>query len=131
MEIFFKATAAVLIVVILAQVFEKQERHLTVLLTVAVCSMVGMIAFSFLEPVLDFLRELEAMAQLQEDMLAILLKLVGVGITAEIAALICSDASSGSLGKSLQFLASAVILYLSIPIFNAFFAMIREILGEL
>ena len=84
-----------------------------------------------LEPVLDFLRELETLGDLQGDMLGILLKAVGIGLVSEIAGLVCTDAGNGSLGKTLQMLGSAVILYLSLPIFTAMLELIREILREL
>ena len=64
-------------------------------------------------------------------MLGILLKAVGIGLVSEIAGLVCNDAGNGSLGKTLQMLGSAVILYLSLPIFTAMLELIREILREL
>ena len=75
----------------------------------AVCCMGAMIAISYLEPVLDFPRELETLGDLQVDMLGILLKAVGIGLVSEIAGLVCTDAGNGSLGKTLQMLGSAVI----------------------
>ena len=89
------------------------------------------VKYQVLEPVLDFLRELETLGDLQGDMLGILLKAVGIGLVSEIAGLVCTDAGNGSLGKTLQMLGSAVILYLSLPIFTAMLELIREILREL
>ena len=126
MSLFWKAAAAVLLAVVLGLSLGKQK-DIGVLLTMAVCCMVAMIAISYLEPVLDFLRELETLG----DMLGILLKAVGIGLVSEIAGLVCTDAGNGSLGKMLQMLGSAVILYLSLPIFTAMLELIREILREL
>ena len=126
MSLFWKAAAAVLLAVVLGLSLGKQK-DIGVLLTMAVCCMVAMIAISYLEPVLDFLRELETLG----DMLGILLKAVGIGLVSEIAGLVCTDAGNGSLGKTLQMLGSAVILYLSLPIFTAMLELIREILREL
>ena len=131
MGLFWKAAGAVLIAVVLGLSLGKQEKDFAVLLTLAVCCMVMAIAVSYLEPVLDFLRELEALGDLQGDMLGILLKAVGIGLVAEIAGMVCIDAGNGSLGKQLQMLGSAAILYLSIPIFSALLSLIQEILGEL
>ena len=89
------------------------------------------VEYQVLEPVLDFLRELETLGDLQGDMLGILLKAVGIGLVSEIAGLVCTDAGNGSLGKTLQMLGSVVILYLSLPIFTAMLELIREILREL
>ena len=130
MSLFWKAAAAVLLAVVLGLSLGKQK-DIGVLLTMAVCCMVAMIAISYLEPVLDFLRELETLGDLQGDMLGILLKAVGIGLVSEIAGLVCNDAGNGSLGKTLQMLGSAVILYLSLPIFTALLELIREILREL
>ena len=126
MSLFWKAAAAVLLALSLGK-----QKDIGVLLTMAVCCMVTMIAISYLEPVLDFLRELETLGDLQGDMLGILLKAVGIGLVSEIAGLVCTDAGNGSLGKTLQMLGSAVILYLSLPIFTAMLELIREILREL
>ena len=127
MSLFWKAAAAVLLAVVLGLSLGKQKD----IVTMAVCCMVAMIAISYLEPVLDFLRELETLGDLQGDMLGILLKAVGIGLVSEIAGLVCTDAGNGSLGKTLQMLGSAVILYLSLPIFTAMLELIREILREL
>ena len=131
MGLFWKAAGAVLIAVVLGLSLGKQEKDFAVLLTLAVCCMVMAIAVSYLEPVLDFLRELEALGDLQGDMLGVLLKAVGIGLVAEFAGMVCTDAGNGSLGKQLQMLGSAAILYLSIPIFSALLSLIQEILGEL
>lgn len=128
---FWKAAAAVLLAVVLGLAVGKQEKDISVLLTMAVCCIVGMTALSYLEPVLDLMWEMESMGQLQGGMLGILLKAVGIALVAETAGLICTDAGNGSLAKTMQLLGSVVILYLSIPIFQAFLALIREILGEL
>lgn len=131
METFWKAAAIVLITVILGLALGKQEKDIATVLTLTGCCILGIFAVSYLEPVLDLLRELESVGQLQSGMLGILLKAVGIALTAEISAMICSDAGSNSLGKTLQMLGSAVIVYLSIPIFQAFLTLIREILGQL
>lgn len=131
MVTFWKVAAAILITVVLGLAVGKQEKDIAVLLAMAACCMAGAAAVSYLEPVLDLLWELEALGQLQGGMLGILLKAVGITLVAETAGMICADAGNGSMGKMLQMLGSAVILYLSIPIFQAFLTLIREILGEL
>lgn len=131
MELFWKTTAAVLISAILLPAIEKQEKDLSVLLNMAVSCMCIMVVFHFLEPVLDFIRELELSGNFPRDMLDILLKAVGIGLTAELASLICADAGCGSLGKSIQMLGNCVILYISIPVFQNLLRLMEEILGEL
>lgn len=130
MEPVFKAAAAVLLTVVLCLALGKQSKDISIMLAMAVCAMVMIIGVTYLEPVLDFLRKLEALGDLNGGMVSILFKVVGIGILSEIAGMICADAGNASLGKSLHMLATAVILWLSIPIFEALLEMIQGILGE-
>lgn len=130
MGLFWKAAAAALITVVLGLALGKQEKDISTLLTIAVCCMVVMIAINYLEPVLDFLWELEILGNLQGGMLGVLLKALGIGLVAEVAGMVCSDAGNASLGKTVQMLGGAVILYLSIPVFRALLELIQQILGE-
>lgn len=130
MDDFWKTAAAVLLTAILSLAVGKQEKDISVLLIMAVSCMAAFIAIGYLEPVFDFLREVETAGQLENGMLDILLKAVGIALAAELAGLVCSDAGSGSLGKSIQLLGSAAILYLSVPAFRTLLTLIREILGD-
>lgn len=130
MDGFWKASAAVLLTVVLVLALGKREKDISVLLTMAVCCMVTAVAMSYLEPVLDLLWEVEAMANVQDGMIEILMKAVGIGLVVEIAGMICSDAGNSSLGKTIQMLGTVVILSLSIPLFRGFLTLIQEILGQ-
>ena len=131
MELFWKTVGAVLIAVILEVHLGKQEKDFAALLTMAVCCMGAAAALHFLEPVVQLLQELETMAQLRDGMLGILLKCTGIALVAEISGLVCRDAGNGSLGKIVQLLGSAGILYLSVPVVRMFAELLQEILGEL
>lgn len=128
---FWKAAAAVLITIILVLSLEKQGKDIGILLTVAVCCMVGISFFTLLEPVISFLYELQNLTYMDVGTVKLLFKLVGIGLTAEISSVICADAGCASLGKSLQLLASALILYMSIPVFQSLIDVIRDIMGGL
>ena len=130
MELFWKTAAAVLLALVLVPTLEKTEKDFSVLLTMAVCAMAAMAAISYLKPVLDLLWQLRNLGDLAGQTLEILLKAVGIGMVAEIAGMICRDAGNGSMGKTMQILASAVILYLSIPLLKGFLSLIQEILGQ-
>ena len=131
MNIFWKTATLVLITVVLCNAVSKQERDIAVLVSMVACCMAAMAAASFLEPVLDFLKELDSLGQLQEGFLGILLKVSGIGLVTEISGMICNDSGNGSLGKTLYLLGSAAILYLSVPVFRSLLTMIQEILGQI
>ena len=131
MSIFFQATAGVLVASIVGIALAKQGKEFSAVLTISVCCMVVLLSISFLEPVLDLICQLEALGNLNGEMVRILFKVVGIGLVSEIAGMVCTDAGNASLGKALKMLATAVILWLSIPVFHALLELIQEILGDL
>ncbi len=130
MSQFFQAVAAVLLAVILILILQKHGKDTALLLALLVCCMLGALAVSFLQPVMDFFRKLQAVGVLEDTMLRTLLKVVGIAMTGEIAGLICSDSGNGALAKMLQFLSSAVILWLSLPLFTKLLELVEGILGN-
>ncbi len=129
MELYWKAAAAVLIALVLGQAV--REKDMSLLLSMAVCAMVGMLLITYLEPVLEFLQQLRDLGDLQGNMLGILMKVLGIGIVTEITDMVCRDSGNASLGHALQILGTAVILWLSLPIFTTLIQMIQRILGEI
>lgn len=127
---FWQGAAAVLLAVVLVLALGKQGKEAGLLLTLAVCCMLGVLALSYLEPVVALVHRLQDMTGLDSEMLQILLKAVGIGIIGEIVGLICTDAGNAALGKALQLLSAAVILWLSIPLINALLELLQEMLGE-
>lgn len=131
MDRFYQATACVLVAVILILTLRKQGNEIALVLSVLLCCMIGFLAAGFLEPVVRFLQRLQKIGALNQDLLNILLKIVGICFTAEIAGLICEDSGNGALGKALQFLASAVILYLSLPLLSKLLDIVEGMLDNL
>lgn len=128
MDIFIKATAGVLITLILCLIISKQGKDMATLLVLAVCCMVLTAAITYLKPVLDFFQKLESIGNLDSGLVKTLLKAVGIGLLAEIAGLVCSDSGNSAMGKVLHILASAAILALSVPIFTQLLELIETIL---
>lgn len=131
MTLFIQCAAGILLAVVLCLCLEKQGKDMAVLLTIAVCVMVLAAAIAYLEPVMDFLSQLQELGNLNSSMVSTLFKILGIGLISEIVSMVCADAGRASLGKSLQILASGVILWLSIPIFTVLLELVQSILGEI
>ena len=130
MDIIIKASALALIVSVLYQMVSGRNKEIGILLVVLGCSLILMIAVSFIEPVFSFLRNLQVLSNLNEEMFSILLKSVGIGLLTEVAVLVCNDMGNASIGKTLQILATVVILWISLPMLNSLLELIGEILGK-
>lgn len=130
MEHFLQSVALVLLAVILSLVIGKQNREMSVLLSLGVCCLVFLAGGAFLEPVLEFLTEIRKLGNLDNQYLSILLKAAGIGLLAELSGLICSDAGEGAMGKAVQLLSNAAVLWISLPLFKQLLALLEEVLGQ-
>ena len=130
MTVFLQTCAAILLAVIILMMLGN-SKEIGMILQLAVCCMAAAVGLSYLSPVIDFLGTLQMIGSLDGDLVEILLKAAGVGIVSEIAALVCTDAGNTSLGKVVQLLGTAVILWLSLPLLTALTELLQSILGEL
>ena len=128
MSTFIKAAAIILITVIFTLVLPKNAKEFQVVLSLGACALVVTAIYSFLEPVVDLIESLTAKANLDGDMIRILLKATGIGLLSEYVTLICQDTGNSALGKMLQVLSSAVILWLSLPLITSLIDLIGNIL---
>lgn len=129
MELYFKGAAGILLAAVLGLALQKQEKDLSAALTAAVIAMAAVLMLRLLEPVLELLRQLEKVGNLRSDALELLLKAAGIGLTAEVAGLVCADAGNAALAKMLRLLGTAAILCLSVPMFTALLECITEMVG--
>ena len=130
MSIFVKASALALIVSVLYQMVSGRNKEIGTLLLVLGSSVILITAVSYIEPIFAFIRKLQTLGKLNNEMLEILLKSVGIGLLAEISVLVCNDMGNTSMGKTLQILATAAILWLSLPMLNSLLDLIGNLLGE-
>ena len=131
MTLFLQVSGAVLLAVILVLTLKSHSKEIGTILAIAVCCMTALAALHYLQPVIAFLHTLRKLGDLDSGMVSTLLKVTGIGIVSEIANLVCKDAGNESMGKSMQLMGSAVILYLSVPLFTALIELLQKILGEL
>lgn len=120
-----------MLTVILALTLRKQNADLSLMLSLCGCALVIGVAVGFLTPVMRFIHNLRQTASVDNEMLSVLLKVTGVAFLSEIACTVCTDAGNTAMGKCLQILSSAVILYLSLPMMTAFLELVEKILGSL
>ena len=131
MNDYMKAIGLVLIGVILCLILSGYNKQFSVLLSIGICAMVALAALAYIRPILDFFTRLQINGNWNSDLLSILLKAAGIGILSEIVTLVCSDTGNASLGKALQFMTIATILWLSLPLFESLMEIVEQLLGKL
>ncbi len=130
MNIFLRTIAGILVALVLWISLGKQSKDFSVLLSLLVCAMIFLASASFLRPLVQFIQKLQAIGQLDENMVSIVLKSVGICVVGEICVLICKDAGNESWGKALNFLSAMVVLWISIPVFEKLLTLLDDILGS-
>lgn len=129
MDIFLKTAAGILTALILWISLSKNGRDIAVLISLAVCAMALIAAMSFFQPIVEFLRKIQTLGNLDNDLLSVILKVVGIGMVGEFCTLICKDAGNEAMGKALHFLSTTVILWMSIPVLEKLLSLLQRILG--
>jgi len=127
---YWQGIALSLIAAVLVIVMGKNSGELSVLLMIGAVCMVVILAFSYLNPVLDLIGRLQDMSNLDSQTVQVLFKSVGVGLITEVASLICSDAGNATLGKTVQILGAAVMLWLSIPLIEQMLNLVENVMGN-
>ena len=130
MDIFVKSCGLILVAVILSIVLSNNNKSFHFVITIAVCCFVGISALDLLRPVIVFFNTLEKQGNWNKDILQVLVKCVGVGILSDITSGVCNDSGNGAMAKSLKLLSSAIILWLSIPLFEGLLDLVNSILGK-
>ena len=131
MEVFWKAAAIALLSVILGTAIGKTEKDMALILMVSACCVVLLAAIPYLREVVAFLWQLSSRYSFHNSVLDTLLNIAGVALVTEVTGLITADAGSSALGKAMQLLGNAVILFLSIPLLESLLLLVQEILGAL
>lgn len=131
MDAFWKAGAVVILTVILSAAVGKTEKDISVVLSVTACCIVLAVAMQYLSDVVVFLWKLSSASGYDHSFSGILLKITGVALMTELSSLISTDAGNSSLGKAMQILGNAVILFLALPLLESFFSIVQEIIARI
>lgn len=119
-----------IVCVILYLVLSKESRDIATLLTITACCLIAAAAFRYLDTVLDFVHRLTGISKLDSDTVQILLKATGISILSEFCAMICNDAGNSALGKGIQLLSAATVLWLSLPLLTSLVEVVNHLLSN-
>jgi len=130
MDTMIKASAGVLVATVICLLLNKSGKEYALLVSIAVCCLVALAVFEYVKPVFSFLDKISQLGNISNETVKILFKAVGVSLLAEFTSLLCSDSGNSAMARFVQILASAVILWLSLPLFNNLIDLVSEILEK-
>lgn len=129
MENFLQAVALAILGAVLALVVGNRTKEMGILLTIACTTLIAILSFAFLEPIVDFLVELRLLGELQKDHVSILLRSAGMCLVMEFACSICEDAGQSALAKIVRVCGNAALVYIALPLLQTVIQLLRELLG--
>ncbi len=131
MDMLIKAVACSLVALILGSILPSDRKEVKMLLGIVACCAVAFIGLVYLQPVMELVEQVKSLGKVNDEMIEILWKTVGVGIITEISGMVCKDMGNGTLEKMMHFLGIAAILWLTIPLFQEFIKLIEDVLERL
>lgn len=131
METFLRCTALALLSVILTATVRSVRSDFAQLLALAACCLIGLWTMRLLQPVLEFIRQLQSAGQIGSVYTGVLLKCTGVSMLGQIVCGVCADGGSSAVARILQILTAVAVMYLSLPVFSALLELIERISEQL
>ncbi len=130
MDTYVRILCGALISAILLLSLPENGKTFGALLTMGTCVMVLLSAIHFLEPILDFIRQLRQTAGLPDDYLRLLVKVLAVGLSSEIAASVCNLSGAPTLAKTVELVGAFLIVSFTVPLYAAVLELIQKLVGS-
>lgn len=128
MELFLRIAAVCVICAVLALAVRKRTPEFAFCAAAACCAVCLLAAAELISPVIRFLQELQALAGIEDAVMAPLLKTVGVGLLTQLAGSFCKDAGEQSLAKVVELCGAFLAVYLSLPLASAVLELLRTLM---
>lgn len=131
MDIYFRVLCGCLLAAFLILCLGSRAKEFGSLLVIAVCTMAFGVGVYFLQPIIAFFQQAQSMSALPSEYLRLLLKILGIGLTTEMACNLCNQSGSASLAKTLEFVGAALIVNVTIPIYTQLLDLIGKLVAGL
>jgi len=127
MEAVFRISALAVVASLCSCMLRGSIGSVSVVLSIAVCVSVLIIAIHFLEPVIELLLRMQEMTGMSETLLAPLIKVLGIGLLTQISGTICDDAGEKTLAGRIALASRVSMLILCAPMLERILDYIGEI----
>lgn len=131
MEAAGKIAALAIVSAVLCVLIRENQKPVSILLSLFGCIGLILIGFAFFEPVIAVLDKLADLSGVEDEIVAPMLKVAGVGLLTQISAGICTDAGEGALAKSVELVGTVLAMYASLPLILAVLELVEKMMGGL
>ncbi len=128
MELLIKTAAVCVPAALLAGLLKKDSPVMSLLIALAAGCVILYSTLGAVGEITAFLREAAEVSGVTDSVLAILLKTLGIALTARLAADLCRDSGLGAAATAAEFAGSAAALYAALPLIRGVLGTVRELL---
>lgn len=111
-----KAAFIGLAAVMLSIPFKQGKSEYSLLITLAACVLLGIMALDRLRDIIGVIEELESYMTTGKTYIFILLKMLGITFVAEFSSQLCQDAGFGAIARQIDLLGKLAVLGVSLPV---------------
>lgn len=123
-----KIVGLALVGALIGLVLKKNNPEQGYLSSLAVICAIVLASLPPLMAIIDFCRQLAVSAGMNASLLDVLIKSLGISIVVRIAVELCHDAKEQGIAAALEMGGSALILYVSLPLFSEVYKLIVSML---
>ena len=127
MELIIKVSAAAIVCICVCALLKRTQPELAVLLVLALTGTAALLSVDVLEKVMTVFRRLIVQTQLSPAYASIVLKTVGIALTAKLTGALCADAGQQAAASAVELAGCCAALYIAMPLVES----ILEMIGEL
>ena len=131
MELSWKIMALAIVAVVLCVLLREYQKPLSVLLSLITCVGILLLGAAFFEPIIEVVKRLAGLTGADDEIIAPLFKVVGIGLLTHISSGICQDAAENTLGKTVEFCGTILALYAALPLLRAVLELVESMMGGL
>lgn len=102
--------------VLLALPFKNGKSEYSIMITMAACLLIFVIALAKISDMAEIIRRLESYMQGGNAYVTILMKMLGITFVAEFTSDMCQDAGYGAIAGQVELMGKLVVLVVSLPI---------------
>lgn len=118
-----------IIAVIFSTILKKNNAELALILSLAACVLIALLLLNLAEPLIDFFVKLRNLSGLDREMMAPLLKALGIGLLTQISSTVCADAGEKAVAGLIEVCGGLLALYISLPLLEAVIRMVETMSG--
>ncbi len=116
------------IAVVLSVFFKQQKKEIAILITLVAIVAIFLLILKPLEAVITMLKEMADRADLGNEQLSVILKIIGIAYITSIGSAIAKDAGESAIASKIEIAGKLAIMFYTIPIAYALLNLILSVL---